>query len=420
MIQGCRRLGALLAISLLQMAPALSADDVDDYLAFRKQLWPLPVESDTDRRARIERSYNKFQSGIERSSIANLHMLLRAATQASLYDQTERESRQALTFLRSLESKGQASDRDYLFVYNALVHHRMFKQAREMFKDHYVEGMESLPQNVKLADASKTGRSEYGVGLATEELILRRSTLPQNGILVIAHPTCHFSVNAVRAIERDPALRTLFRDHAKWLAPAGEKFDLVQFQKWNKAYPDAPLSIAYRERDWPEVNDWGTPTFYFFHDGKLIHRMDGWGKIEEFEKAVRAQGLIDSSLDLSSPAVVADAVSAQVSKEAKPNQHAIDLAASPIRSKEDLESYIQKTPKSDSPFRHLSPLDQTIFFAETTFDDKGLDLFPPDVFQGLTATQAYEILALFGWQFIVPDIPGLRVDNPPPTPSGAM
>lgn len=28
--------------------------------------------------------------------------------------------------------------------------------------------------------------------------------------------------------------------------------------------------------DWPDIDYWGTPSFYFFHNGVLIDQMYGW------------------------------------------------------------------------------------------------------------------------------------------------
>src|SRR5690606_13891565 len=38
-------------------------------------------------------------------------------------------------------------------------------------------------------------------------------------IVVVSHPQCHFSRNAVAAIARDPELKAAFAEHGHWITP---------------------------------------------------------------------------------------------------------------------------------------------------------------------------------------------------------
>ena len=152
----------------------------------------------------------------------------------------------------------------------------------------------------------------------------------------------------------------------------------------------------------------------------MIHKEKGWhGDTSELLDALRSLGLIDASVATTRPREETSRLTRSSDKTPSQNgaprqerdQHAIDLATAPIRSKETLDTYLQTTPIAESPFQYLSPVDQKVFLSELVFDKEGLTRFPADVFEGLTVTQAYELLALFGWQAVVPALTDLRVQS---------
>jgi hypothetical protein len=419
---GHRPLGLL--VVLISIAPPLAALSsaatvFDRYLEVRRLYSSNSGETESAHRSRIRHGYKTFlgsaQSHANQASDEDLHVLLRAAVQAGVYGQTARFLHQALTDLNELASRGQAADRDYVEIYRALVYFRMFTEAGAIFRGDHVEGMEALPDIIDRVGALRRARTEYQVMNDRDELVRQVSVLPKTGIVVIAHPLCHFSLDAVDAIHHDPVLGPIFRDHSKWLAPPDQLLSVREFQEWNEKYPEAVLSIAYRENDWQIVDEWATPTFYFFRDGRLIRKVGGWhGDTSELSDGLRSLGLINASVGKTRP--LAESSS---EKMASPNgtaqqeldQHSVDLATAPIRSRENLDTYLHTTPIVESPFQYLSLVDQKIFLTEVVFDEGGVASFPTDVFEGLTVTQAYEVLALFGWQAVVPALPGLRVGS---------
>lgn len=392
---------------------------VDDYLAFRRAINPLPGETVAAQEVRIQNRYDRYfrvaQSRVHKISDADLHILLRAAIDTGKFTETSRFLNQALTDLNELASRGQAVDRDYLDVYQELVHYRRLTEAKTIFRDHHVDGMEPIPTIIDQVGTLRHARTEYQISSGRDELIHRLSVLPKTGILVTASPHCGYAVNAAHTIHNDPILGPVFRDHSKWLAPPDGRYDLSAFQDWNNAYPEATLSITYRQSDWEFIKNWGSPTFYFFRNGRLIRKLEGWrqeGGGQKLEKIVRSLGLINPSMALRQPEKeVSHSTSVKTpdgTTNSEHNRHLINLATAPIKSKGDLDAYLKRTPPSESPFLYLSPLDLKIFLDGLIFDKSGLTQFPPDVFKGLAVTQAYKLLALFGWQLVVPSIPDLR------------
>jgi hypothetical protein len=106
----------------------------DRYIEFRRLYSPESGETESARRSRIQHGYKTFfdsaQSHANRASDEDLHLLLRAAVQASVYAQTASFLHQALTDLNELASRGQALDRDYVDVYRALVYFRNVHRCR--------------------------------------------------------------------------------------------------------------------------------------------------------------------------------------------------------------------------------------------------------------------------------------------------
>jgi len=414
----------LIASAALVIAqPACAETLLDGYLAIRELYNNPPGETESAYRTQIRHQYKKLfagaQSHVHEISDTDLRVLLRAATDASLRTERAQFLYDASADLKELASRGRAIDRDYLDVYRELVHHGKFADAAAMFKNYHVDGMEPLPEVIDNVGGLRHAHTEYQIASEGDKLIRRVSILPQTGVLVVAHPLCHFSVNAISYIHNDPILNPIFHDHSKWIAPLESYLNFKQFQEWNRTYPEATLSIVDRQRDWKFVDEWSTPTFYFFRNGRLIRTLVGWkgkaGEIQTIAEVLRSQGLINRSVALRLPeernSSATNSASPDVTPKSSHNQHTIDLATAPIRSKDDLDAYLQRTPISESPFLYLSPLDRRIFLDEVTFNETGLTQFPPDAFETLTASQAYQLLALFGWQLVVPSLPGLRVQS---------
>ena len=55
------------------------------------------------------------------------------------------------------------------------------------------------------------------------------------------------------------------------------------------------MQYTYKESDWPEIDYWGTPTLYFYHDGELKQQLVGWpreGREKQLKEALRNVGLL--------------------------------------------------------------------------------------------------------------------------------
>ena len=84
----------------------------------------------------------------------------------------------------------------------------------------------------------------------------------------------------------------------------------------------------------------------------------------------------------------------------------------PIRSKDDLDSYLAATVHTTNPFDSLSDFGKQRFLDSLMFNSNGLASFQfADLEYELTPTDIYKILYLFGMQHLVPKMKNARIDT---------
>ncbi len=253
----------------------------------------------------IEKQYVENFSGItnthysDRLNSDSLGLLFRAAHMAAFYSRKEKYVEDMSRVLDRLIAKGAASDVHFSQLFEAHVLTRSFDRAAEVYARHPTPAMEQLPLLVLGDIPPDTGPTELVVSKADREITRRIVTLPQGPhIIVVSHPLCHFSQNATAAIDKDVELAAVFRENAKWLAPVNGRLDVDLLQAWNKLHADAPITVAYRAEEWPLIDNWATPTFYFFRDGRLKSKVSGWpaeGRHQQLRDAARGVGLLPAA-----------------------------------------------------------------------------------------------------------------------------
>lgn len=152
---------------------------------------------------------------------------------------------------------------------------RMFDRANAIRAAHAELRLEDTPRLIdrggrRAGQGGKLVVSEDGASMTYDAVPLHGKKL-----VIIGHPLCHFSANAVREISTRDDLAARFKD-AIWLAPPGTKLDVAQMQRWNRTYPKSPIAFTDQRDDWPMFDAWATPTFYFLTDGKVVARVQGW------------------------------------------------------------------------------------------------------------------------------------------------
>lgn len=271
---------------------SISGAQFDAFLnVVREPLDEKYPSSKTQSRA-IQDAYTKYFAGIEcgtrRLTDTQVRYLFRAANQAEFYTHHDKFLEVMARCLDELVKRGQAQPFDYSDLYGGLVQLRSWKRARQFAAAYPKITFSELPKLVD--DVAEADTSPTALFVAPAAFQLIRKPIDTNGfhLFVVAHPLCHFSQNAIRAVEGDPELKSLFDRYAEFITPPARSLDFMTLRKWNLEHQDSQMSIAYSMKEWSFVDYWGTPTFYFMRDGKVLKRVVGWPGIEQAGKLLDA------------------------------------------------------------------------------------------------------------------------------------
>lgn len=384
------------------------------YDRLRQAEAPRDGQSDAGRAARVlaayTRAFGDMGENYRTLDTPSLRILLSATIDAGRFSESATFPERAEACARELMARGQDIPIELRDIFGLLVKDRLFQRAAALRKDFPAAGL-GPPPRLRAADiAPKRAVIDLdGAGAGLTGGIMH---VPRDGILVVAQTQCHFTENAAREIAASPAYATLFRDHSAWLAPAEQTLDADALRRWDREYPAARLVVAARNSDFPEIRNWATPAFLFYRHGRLVAVSSGWrpgGGLADLAEGMRAIGIDPPPLPAHSPEAAATMPPEAISYD--PNQFMIDRATAPVRSRADLTAYTQATPPGRSPFRYLAPEARRRFLAQLRFTPDGASRPDASPLHGLTVSQAYQILAVLGWQSMLASIPDLQTES---------
>jgi hypothetical protein len=243
-----------------------------------------------------DNTFNSFhnEKSLSKLSDADLHIIFRAAHDALFYTNNVRYLNDIRLDYDILSSRGIASDLESGQIFRSLVRLRRFDAARYFSFSHSEIKLELLPRVWDLR--TETGRpSIMAVDSEAPDLYLHNFHIKQKGpeIIVVGHPRCHFTQNAVKAIEKNLKIHYLMQRYSTWISPQDGRIDVASFQFWNREHGDFPIAITWQESQWSSIDDWETPVFYFFSDGILKDKVVGWprqGNATALIRGLRAIG----------------------------------------------------------------------------------------------------------------------------------
>ena len=183
---------------------------------------------------------------------------------------------------------------DIAAVYGALILARQFDRAKKWHTKLNPVARESLPLIVDQTSAN-VGRSVW-VASQSALVLTRVAVSEKKGprVVVVTSPRCHFSVAAMNAIAKNPALLDRLQPITDWIVPAEQSLAFLPLQAWNSEHQKIQLALVHRYSDWDVVDSWDTPQFYFLLNGKVVRRVTGWPKQEGNEAAlVKAMDELD-------------------------------------------------------------------------------------------------------------------------------
>lgn len=176
----------------------------------------------------------------------------------------------------TLSTRGLATPKHAANLFDALISVHDFDGARRL-----IACTPGIPRSLPVLDLSET-RSPSIWDFSYDGKITRATKkfidLSGVDIVVVAHPNCHFSRNAIDYIESSPALKKAFTKRTILVAPPLRDFDLRPFQRWNLEHKDFKIHPMFEFEEWHMVDEWATPIFYFMKNGRLEKKIVGWPK----------------------------------------------------------------------------------------------------------------------------------------------
>lgn len=166
---------------------------------------------------------------------------------------------------------------NYRTLYRALLAIRNFDAAAAFLAAHPPRSTEPLPRIVPFAENPRSAQTEWIADPVERKLSRVRFEMPMGPFVVVfSNPECRFSRTAIDVIHADKALREQFAGRSKFLMPPDSNFSFDRLQAWNREHDDATMSMVHSLYEWPELEEWSTPVFYFFRDRKLVTVVNGW------------------------------------------------------------------------------------------------------------------------------------------------
>jgi hypothetical protein len=180
-------------------------------------------------------------------------------------------------------------------LYKALLMARDMAGARRLRSEHEDA---ALPLIWPLMEKQVfTGRTRIQINENQQVLERKSFSFPSGGFIVISASTgCYFSNQFVQWVNRSPEMQQIFRQHGLFLSSQTAGFYLDEDREFNRTSEPLALNFSYSDREWPEIQWWGTPVLYFYLDGKLKRQIAGWpegGREDELRDALAAVGLLN-------------------------------------------------------------------------------------------------------------------------------
>lgn len=214
----------------------------------------------------------KKKTGLE------LQLLYRSAHVAAEVTRDYDHIKDMTGVLIEMEARGQVvRSIFYTELFKVLVLSRHLKEASQLQADHPEVNFSKLPDFLISPTLNQETPTAWSVNIKTNEYYRHNVLLAGSQIIIVSHPSCHFTWNALVAIESDPILSRVFFSHATtWLLPQSGNIDLEAMDRLNTRFPGIKAKIAFDQKEWRQLDTWATPTFYFLNNGAVVSKVVGW------------------------------------------------------------------------------------------------------------------------------------------------
>lgn len=272
------------------------ADKLVEYVKFtRESVETLDTEA---RSVLIEKEFDlKFSDEIrdrrlQKQSTENLGYLFRALNYELFYTPVEKYLERIESVAKILEKRHKLDEQQIKILHQVYVALRDFSKAERLKVKYPKIDFELIP---KLQDLSGFSNSRH-VWQVNESLnTLQKVDFDSSKyahVVVVSHPNCHFSNNSIQDISADPQLKEVMKKNTTWLMPQDRRIDFELIKYWNATRKDFPMVLTNQKKEWPELQDWATPSFYFYKNNVLLYRFSGWPKAGNKDRLIEGLSLI--------------------------------------------------------------------------------------------------------------------------------
>lgn len=207
---------------------------------------------------------------------ASLHRTFSAVQTVTFYS----ANRQSVSLMKMIidekKHRGESVSAILPKLHSAYVRTRQFDKANVLAAEYPNITFSVLPQVKHDKPAS---RSLYTVNDQATKIEQTAFNFPAGGhVVVVSAPICNPCKRLFSWLKTRPKWMTVIAENTTWITPVVGELYLDQMRETNDTYAPIRLQYTYSQKQWPEIEYWATPTFYFYRDGKLVKQMSGWPK----------------------------------------------------------------------------------------------------------------------------------------------
>lgn len=210
---------------------------------------------------------------------AELKAVINLMTTLSFYVQSDEIAVNFEQCVMEADSRKISTPTMLKYLYKGLINSRMFSKAKKLTEEHPILGFNPITPEIKNLNLKSDTAIVYEYDQSSKSLLKTPFKFAKGKeVIVIAAPNCHFCLNAVKDIKTKKRILDVLSQKSRWLIPPDGSVHLKQAIQWNINNPKLNMSLIDNFDYFPNEDYWGTPTFYFLENGKIIDKLSGWPK----------------------------------------------------------------------------------------------------------------------------------------------
>jgi len=181
-----------------------------------------------------------------------------------------------IAIVKHMESKGKFIDNMLVSIHEAIVRSRKITEARALEATYpYITFSKTFP----MISSEINLRSYLYLDTTNKQLIKKGFKFPSTGyVVVISSPLCSPSKRFTTwlNLKKNSTFKEVFTNNAIFLTPTDSTLYIDALSTLNKSIAPIQMHYSIDRNEWPEIQLWDTPTFYFYHNGVLKSQLVGW------------------------------------------------------------------------------------------------------------------------------------------------